>query len=125
MSSPPVMDAPAHKAPCVGGRLLALVGLAVIAAIAACNPSRFPNPNGLAQDQAGFSVGIDSTFAIVGVPRSDTLQPNGGKALIYRSTDDGYLLYSVGVNGVDDKGRTADDEPPGDDLVVRMPQAKK
>src|SRR5262249_33426085 len=28
-----------------------------------------------------------------------------GKALIYRLTDDGYLLYSVGVNGVDDNGQ--------------------
>ena len=72
--------------------LLASVGLALVASSGACNPSRFPNPNGQAQDQAGFSVGIDSTFAIVGVPRSDTLQPNGGKALIYRRSGNSWVL---------------------------------
>jgi hypothetical protein len=44
-----------------------------------------------------------------------------GKPLIYRPSDDGYLLYSVGLNGLDDDGRSFDDEPRGDDLVVRMP----
>ena len=44
-----------------------------------------------------------------------------GKPLIYRPTENGYLLYSVGPNEKDDGGRTADDAPPGDDLVVRMP----
>jgi hypothetical protein len=44
-----------------------------------------------------------------------------GKALIYRPSENGYLLYSVGVNGKDDGGRGYDDDPPGDDLVVRMP----
>jgi len=43
------------------------------------------------------------------------------KPLIYRLDEKGYLLYSVGVNGTDDGGRGSDDEPPGDDLVVRMP----
>jgi hypothetical protein len=44
-----------------------------------------------------------------------------GKPLIYRSSEKGYLLYSVGVDGRDDGGRTAGDDPPGDDLPVRMP----
>jgi hypothetical protein len=44
-----------------------------------------------------------------------------GKALIYRPNAKGYLLYSVGINGKDDGGRGPDDDPPGDDLVVRMP----
>jgi WD40 repeat protein len=44
-----------------------------------------------------------------------------GKALIYRPSDKGYLLYSMGVNGKDDGGRSYGDEPPGDDLCVRMP----
>jgi hypothetical protein len=44
-----------------------------------------------------------------------------GKALIYRSTENSYLFYSVGVNGKDDGGRGYDDDPPGDDLPVRMP----
>jgi hypothetical protein len=48
----------------------------------------------------------------------------GGKALIYRPAAKGYLLYSVGVNGRDDQGRSYDDNPPGDDLVVRMPPAR-
>jgi hypothetical protein len=44
-----------------------------------------------------------------------------GKALIYRPAEKGYLLYSVGVNGKDDGGRQHGDDPPGDDLAVRMP----
>jgi len=47
-----------------------------------------------------------------------------GKALVYRPDGAGYLLYSVGVNGRDEQGRSADDEPPGDDLAVRMPLPK-
>jgi hypothetical protein len=43
-----------------------------------------------------------------------------GKALIYRPAEVGYLLYSVGENGKDDGGRGYDD-PPGDDLSVRLP----
>jgi hypothetical protein len=44
-----------------------------------------------------------------------------GKPLIYKPSDKGYLFYSVGANGKDDDGRWMDDEPPGDDLRVRMP----
>jgi hypothetical protein len=44
-----------------------------------------------------------------------------GKALIYRPSEKGYLLYSVGVNGKDDAGRGPADRPQGDDLSVRMP----
>jgi hypothetical protein len=44
-----------------------------------------------------------------------------GKALIYRPSENGYLLYSVGVNGRDDGGRASADTPPGDDPHVRMP----
>jgi hypothetical protein len=44
-----------------------------------------------------------------------------GKALVYRPDEKGYLLYSVGVNGRDDGGVSYDDDPPGDDQVVRMP----
>jgi hypothetical protein len=42
-------------------------------------------------------------------------------ALKYRTVDGGYLLYSVGPNEIDDEGRTYDDEPPGDDLRIRIP----
>jgi RNA polymerase sigma factor (sigma-70 family) len=44
-----------------------------------------------------------------------------GKALIYQPSAQGYLLYSVGVNGRDEQGHGADDTPPGDDLRVSMP----
>jgi hypothetical protein len=44
-----------------------------------------------------------------------------GKPLVYRPKENGYLLYSVGVNGKDEGGRGYDDDPPGDDLSVRMP----
>ena len=44
-----------------------------------------------------------------------------GRALIYRPSMTGYLFYSVGINGKDDGGRSSDDDPPGDDLRVRMP----
>ena len=30
----------------------------------------------------------------------------------------------VGINGKDEGGRSRDDEPPGDDLTVRMPRRK-
>jgi hypothetical protein len=43
-----------------------------------------------------------------------------GRALIYRPSKNGYLLYSVGVNGIDEQGRSYGDMPPGDDLSVRM-----
>jgi hypothetical protein len=44
--------------------------------------------------------------------------------LHYAREGDGHLLYSVGVNGKDDGGKTLDDAKEGedwDDLVVRMP----
>jgi hypothetical protein len=41
--------------------------------------------------------------------------------LRYRAEGAGYLLYSIGENGKDDEGRWRDDNPPGDDLHVRMP----
>jgi hypothetical protein len=44
-----------------------------------------------------------------------------GKALVYRPAASGYLLYSVGINGEDEGGRTCDDKPAGDDLRVKMP----
>src|SRR5262249_47323422 len=64
-------------------------------------------------------------------PRLDELAPKylskipldlfSGKPLIYRPAENGYLLYSVGVNGIDEDGRWTDDDPKGDDLRVRMP----
>jgi hypothetical protein len=47
-----------------------------------------------------------------------------GEPLVYRPSKNGYLLYSVGVNGRDEEGRGSEDEPQGDDLSVRMPLPK-
>jgi hypothetical protein len=44
-----------------------------------------------------------------------------GGPLKYQPTDNGFMLYSVGVNGTDDGGRGYDDDPPGDDLCIRIP----
>jgi hypothetical protein len=44
-----------------------------------------------------------------------------GKPLVYRPAAEGYLLYSVGVNGKDEGGHWYDDDPPGDDPRVRLP----
>jgi hypothetical protein len=44
-----------------------------------------------------------------------------GKPLIYRPQVNGYLLYSVDINGIDEGGRGYADEPRGDDLSIRIP----
>lgn len=45
-----------------------------------------------------------------------------GQPLQYRPMEKGFLLYSVGKNGIDDGGQASLlDRPPGDDLAVRMP----
>jgi hypothetical protein len=44
-----------------------------------------------------------------------------GQPLIYRPAGEGYLLYSVGANGLDERGHWLDDDPRGDDPRVRMP----
>ena len=41
--------------------------------------------------------------------------------LKYERTTDGYRFYSIGQNEKDDEGRSSDDAPQGDDIVVRMP----
>ncbi len=48
-----------------------------------------------------------------------------GEGLIYRREGKGYLLYSIGPDGKNDGGRGRDDDPPGDDIVVRMPPPKE
>jgi hypothetical protein len=47
-----------------------------------------------------------------------------GMPLVYCPNENGYLLYSVGVNGRDEQGQSYDDDPQGDDLSVRMPLPK-
>jgi hypothetical protein len=46
--------------------------------------------------------------------------PCSGEEFVYRPADDGFLLYSVGINLKDDGGAGYDDEPPRDDLVLRV-----
>ena len=60
-------------------------------------------------------------------PKHITEIPNDlftGKLLKYERTADGYRFYSVGQNEQDEEGRSFDDNPRGDDLVVRMPLPK-
>lgn len=44
-----------------------------------------------------------------------------GRPLIYQRTENGFQLYSIGVNEKDDHGRTYGDARGGDDLVIRLP----
>jgi hypothetical protein len=44
-----------------------------------------------------------------------------GGGVIYRPSDGGYLLYSVGVNGKDEQGRSSREKPSADDLSIRLP----
>jgi type II secretory pathway pseudopilin PulG len=44
-----------------------------------------------------------------------------GKPLIYRPSEKGYLLYSVGYYGKDEGGRGLEDDPIGWNISVRMP----
>ncbi len=46
-------------------------------------------------------------------------------AFHYQPRDDGYLLYSIGANGNDDGGASADkDHPQADDLAIRTNAGK-
>jgi hypothetical protein len=44
-----------------------------------------------------------------------------GQPLHYQPQKDGFLLYSVGANGKDDRGATFSSDPRGDDIVIRIP----
>ena len=85
----------------------------------------------------GYEIAPDR-YVVITPEELDALAPDylkrvpgdlfSGKALIYRPAfpktvgfANGYLLYSVGVNGKDEGGRTYGENPPGDDLPVRMP----
>jgi hypothetical protein len=43
---------------------------------------------------------------------------------IYQRTNDGYVLYSLGKNGRDDGGKTANDQDEADDIVVHVHAVK-
>ncbi|MHC4399356.1 MAG: hypothetical protein ACYTG0_06735 [Planctomycetota bacterium] len=47
--------------------------------------------------------------------------PFGEGEVRYKRRGKGYLLYSFGMNREDDEGRSWDQEPYGDDVVIRMP----
>jgi type II secretory pathway pseudopilin PulG len=49
------------------------------------------------------------------------LDPMSGDPFLYRPANGGYLLYSVGHNGKDDGGQTADSNDGSDDLVITVP----
>ena len=75
-----------------------LHGIPALAAfsLAACAPSpQLSNPGGAAFDQAGFAVAIEGDRVIVGVPKSDSLDSNGGKALIYERSGSAWPLRAT------------------------------
>jgi hypothetical protein len=51
------------------------------------------------------------------------LDPFSGEAFRYIVESEGYLLYSVGPNGIDEDGRGRGDDPRGDDIRRRVPSA--
>lgn len=101
----PVNVATAQRAPsmrirmrrCVSLLTASIVGLAS----AACTRKldSLPNPNGSTNDQAGFSVGIDSNWAMSGVAKSDTVESNGGKVLVYERSGANWSLAQTLVSG--------------------------
>jgi hypothetical protein len=44
-----------------------------------------------------------------------------GKPLVYRPSENAFLLYSLGPNGKDDDGRGPTDDPKGEDIAIRIP----
>lgn len=55
---------------------------------------------------------------LVKVP-ADTFVHDGTAPIRYRREGDGYVMWTVHLNGIDDNGHGAEDEPPGDDWVLR------
>jgi len=49
------------------------------------------------------------------------LDPFSGESFRYILEPPGYLLYSVGPNGMDEDGRDRSDTPKGDDIRRRVP----
>jgi hypothetical protein len=75
----------------------------------------------LAAHRADHGTYPDSLSALT--PKYISRMPNDlytEQPLNYRRQGAGFLLYSVGENGVDDGGRTFDSQPRGDDIVLRV-----
>jgi hypothetical protein len=48
----------------------------------------------------------------------------GRREFVYRKTDAGFLLYSLGENGRDDGGKDWNEDEDADDIVIRVPATK-
>lgn len=48
-----------------------------------------------------------------------------GSEFVYRKTDGGYLLYSLGKNGRDDGGKNADGQNESDDVIIEITSKEK
>ncbi|MGQ0646917.1 MAG: hypothetical protein ACT4P7_05070 [Gemmatimonadaceae bacterium] len=70
------------------------LGLLVAVSVACRSRRPLPNPSGAAGDLAGYSVAIDGSWAIVGVPRRDSVTSDAGKALLYQRGRSGWSLQS-------------------------------
>jgi hypothetical protein len=70
-------------------------------------------------DHGQYPEKLDSLVPeyLAAVPE-DRFSADGAK-IHYRREKEAYLLWSVGPNGIDDGGRDSDDNPAGDDLVLR------
>ena len=51
------------------------------------------------------------------IPKIPT-DPANGQPYRYHKLANGFSIYSVGENGIDDRGSTYDSQPPGDDLTL-------
>jgi hypothetical protein len=49
----------------------------------------------------------------------------GHRPLIYRKTDDGYLMYSMGNDGKDDGGKTYEGDEDADDVSIRVSSSQR
>ena len=49
------------------------------------------------------------------------VDPFSQEPLLYERSETGYVLYSIGPNGIDERGRGVDDAPRGDDVAVKGP----
>ncbi|HSQ56585.1 MAG TPA: hypothetical protein VLM40_12655 [Gemmata sp.] len=71
-----------------------------------------------ARDNGNYPPTLESLAKYLGRAPVDIFT---GKMPIYKPTAHGYRLYSVGPNGQDDGGLTAEEKRGCDDIVVRMP----
>ena len=68
-------------------------------------------------DETLAKAGVELVFAEMKDPVKDKLKRFG----VLKKLGEGYFFYSVGPNGKDDGGQWYNDDPPGDDIRVKMP----